>query len=104
MLRNKADGAAVTAVKRDIDVGRQQYVALEKKCAELAKGAQAEAMWTRIKEMLGNKADIDYVDEANDIAAARESRELNSLKKKFNDLLNFLHSVPGIGGDAPPDL
>ena len=63
-----------------------------------------EEILAKMVQNLNKKADIDYVDEANDINQAREQRELTALKKKFNDLLNFLSTVPGIGGSTPSDL
>jgi len=104
LLRDKAAASSLEPIQRDIDVARRKLAETDDRVSKLTKPKTDESILDRLRAALAEKADIDYVDEANDLAAAREARELNLLKKKFNDLLNFLATIPGIAGDAPPDL
>jgi len=95
----------VEPLKRDIEANKRRISQAETHINSMSLDQlRPEDIMNKVNKKLEHKADIDYVDEANDISASREARELNSLKRKFNDLLNFLSTIPGIGGQQPTEL
>jgi len=104
-LAAKADASFLEPLQRDVSSARQWQRSnegllgkLDRMTSDLNQKLEALA---QLSTQIVNKADIDYVDEVNDIASMRETREISSLKQKFNELLNFLAAAAPnlLGGD-----